>query len=517
MKQYTRILFAILILSAIASPSFAQQNTFSTNLFTAGINDGSNAVIENSAGNYLVAGFSYSGSNSDIYLSEINNSGNLLQSAVIGSASYEIPRCLLQAAGGYYIVAGSIYDSPSDNDWFITKLDNAFNIVWFKRMGATGGNDYANSCFEVSPNHFVFTGTVGLSGSAKPSVVMIDSSGTVIHEGYMTTNQFASPNYRGRYLGNGEIGFANLANSISILDTTGNIVKQGSFSIATFTRDVVSAPNGGYAVCGVFGYGSPSGSSLAFGVCDNNLTSLSFAYRYSLSGYDVQPVMMHRDAAGKYVIAVNAFSLSSGNALPLVVILDSAGTFLSARSYLPAGSGNITLNSLIPTSDGGYLIAGGTGISSFVAKLDAAGGSCSAINLNFATTTINQLSASPHSLYSGNVSILASPVAIGVFGGVNSNLNCSSSTGIEILEPAHNQIKLYPSLFKDGFYISQDNGSKESVNVTLYEITGRKVADLKTSGDAYISTPGLASGTYFVRVTDRNGAILFKGKAICAN
>jgi len=515
MRHFTICLYAAIFLSGVAHTSSAQQNTFIANLFTPGSNDESDAVIQNAAGNYVVAGFTYSGSNSDVYITEMSPSGNLMQSATVGSSSNELPRCMLQATGGYYIIAGSLYDNPSDNDWFITKLDNAFNVVWFKRMGATGGNDYANSCYEVSPNHFVFTGTVGLGGSAKPSVVMIDSSGVVIHEGYMNTNQFASPNYRGRYLGNGEIGFANLANSVSVLDTVGNIIKQSAFSFATFTRDVVAAPNGGYAVCGVYGYGSPSGSSLAFGVTDNNLTTLAFAYKYSLSGFELQPVMMQRNASGKYFIAVNAYSLSMGNSIPVVVILDSAGIFLTARSYLPSGFGNIMLSSLIPTNDGGYLIAGGTGNSSFVAKLDSTGVNCNGSNLNLSTAPITQISSTPHSLFVGAISILASQPASVVFGNVSSTIICATTSGIGTAETVNTQFKLYPTLFKDGFNISQKDMSTESVYVALFDITGRKVIDVKAIGTGFISTPGLASGTYIVRITDGNGAILFTDKVIC--
>ena len=124
--------------------------------------------------------------------------------------------------------------------------------MWYKKYGDPNqGNDYANNGFEISPGRYAITGTSGIGGSAKPSVVTIDSSGTVLQEGYLTTNQFASPRYKGFYLGDGKIAYAQLSNAISIVDTVCNVIQNYAFSFGTYSVDIIQTNMGWYAIASI--------------------------------------------------------------------------------------------------------------------------------------------------------------------------------------------------------------------------------------------------------------------------
>ncbi|HEX5003544.1 MAG TPA: T9SS type A sorting domain-containing protein [Bacteroidia bacterium] len=512
MKQFAFSLTFIFILAATLIPSYGQLASNSIILSGQMVDGEARAVIENVSGNYVITGLTIFGTDPGMYLVEMDPLGNILHSKTISSSSTIIPSCILQASGGYYIVAGYINDNSLDGDWFIAKLDSAFNNIWFKRMGTPANGDGITSCFEVSPDHFVFTGTIGLGGSTEPAVVMTDSSGSVIHEGYLTANQFSSGIHRGTYLGNGEIGFAGLDNAISIIDTSGNILKQGPFSVGDFTRDVVRDQNGGYAFYG--GVGAIN-SGLTFGKVDSSLLTLQFAFKYTLSNYSLYPLKMLRNTFGKYVIVANTIGpIWTTPDPPIIIILNDDGTIYSSHRYVIGGSGS-TINAISITSDGGYLIAGKTYGPGFIAKLDSTGGNCSAFNNNFSISPISSVNSVVHNPFVANITTLTSPLLNITMGTITSSVYCAAFTGIDSENMSKSSVKLFPSMFRDGFYISLNKPSLETYFVSLYDVTGRKVLEAESNIDGYVSIPGLASGTYIVRVLDHIGNSLFKGMAIC--
>jgi len=491
LKIYQLFVSAILI-----SPLQGQSQQTAFSMLLNGSTD-INAICENNAGNFVAAGYIFSGSQANATIMEISPTGDILQQNVFGSTATELPYAVVQASGGYYLVTGSMYDNFNDYDWFIAKLDSALQLVWFKRMGAVSGNDYANSCYEVSPNHFVVTGTTGLSGSAKPSTVMIDSSGAVLHEGYLNTNQFASPNYRGRYLGNGEVAFANLANAIAILDTTGTLIKQTSFNVATYTRDIQPAPNGGYAICGVAGYGSLQGSSIAFAITDSMLTTTNLLKRFNQNGIDLSVVAMEVDIAGNYMLGVNAMGLSSGNTAPWLIKIDNAGNLISSRSYLPLGFQNMMLNKMIHASDGSYVIAGGTGTTGFIAKIDSAN-SCFSSAVTLSTNTLSTIPATPHTPISGTISIINPQVNSIASGTLSPNYLCNPNS---IAEPEIDfDIQVYPTLTSGILNIAISDANGQDFQLEVINHTGKLVMSKRFNNPTSLDVSSLNQGVYFCHI-----------------
>jgi hypothetical protein len=494
LKIYQLLVFAILI-----SPLRGQSQQTAFSMLINGSTE-IRAVCENMDGNYVATGYTFSGNQANATIMEISPTGDILQQNVFGSTATELPYAVVQASAGYYLVTGSMYDNFNDYDWFVAKLDSALQIVWFKRMGAVSGNDYSNSCFEVSPDHFVVTGTVGLLGSAKPSVVLIDSSGSVLQQGYLNTNQFASPNYRGRYLGNGEVAFANLATAIAVLDTSGNLVKQSSFNVATYTRDIRLAPNGSYAICGVAGFGGPQGSSIAFAITDSTLSNTLLLKKFNQNGLDLSVVSMEAETGGNYVLAVNATGLSSGNTAPVLIKIDSLGNLISAKSYLPLGFQNVMIQSMIKSSDGSYLIVGGSGTTGFIAKVDSAN-SCFFSPLSLATNTLVNLPATPHSTVSGTINIINPQVNSIATGTQSPNYLCNPSS-IEEADETMNNVIIYPTLTDDWLHVTLQNTDARAFQMEVFQNTGKLVMTKIIYPPTDVDISELAHGIYFCRFKD---------------
>lgn len=489
--------------------SGAQQSTFQLRLTSGGSNEDAAAAIENANGNIVIATSSYLNNQLDVVIAEVSSSGNLLQQFNYGTSGNEIVKSIIQTSDNSYLITGAVYSTPSDYDWFIIKLDPAFGLLWYKRY-ATTGNDLANSCYEISPDHFIVTGTVAHGGSAKPSVVRIDGSGNVLGEGYLTTNQFASPNYRGRYLGNGVVGFVNLANAFAVLDTNGTLIKNCSFNNSTFTRDIASSGNGGFAAVGVAGFGGPSGSGLSFIITDSSLTSFPVAVKFSTSIASLEPAMMTKDAAGNYWIAATETSLSSGNEVPVIMKISASGSLLFAKSVMPPAVGGAGLRSISILSDGGILVSGriAFGSSSFIAKIDSSGNGCNVSNLSVNSTVLSSISTVPHTSYIASLNnpltIVSSTSAITL----NQNLLCATTS---ITEESFEKplVTVLPTLFHSGFEIRCEVGMNVKVQMKLTDMQGRAVLLQDVVDGQFIDTDQLSQGFYLLTV--------FSGSSILGN
>ena len=492
-----RFLLPVSLLLALQS----RAQSFELTLPFGGTGEEGRAAVENHAGNFVVAGSSFLSGRYNVIVAEVSPSGAVVTARTIGTSSGELVNGLIQSSDGSYMLTGAVYDNANDYDWFLMKLDSTFQPLWYKRYG-TAGNDVANSCAEIAPGHYLVTGTVAHGGSAKPASVVFDSSGAVIREGYLTTNQFASPNYRGRYFGNGRTGFCNLANAFSLLDTTGAIVYQLPENFTTFTRDAAQASGGGYFLAGVSGYGSPFGSSAAFGFADSMLSGLTSLTAYSKSGYDIFPAAMIRGGNGHYLAVVNAASLSTGNVLPLVMMLDAGGTLLASVNVLPPGLNSCQLNTVLQTSGGGFLATGmsATGQGLFIVLLDSAGNSCSGSPYLLSASSGSSVSVVPHAAYSAALPAPVTGIPAHSPATPAATVYCNPAALQEA--PPQTGMRIFPTVFRNEFFV--DAGG-EPVILTLTDAAGRTVQKRECDGWSAVSCSRLPPGAYIARLSLKSG------------
>jgi type IX secretion system substrate protein len=483
----------------------AQQTAFQMDYSFTG-QDNVLAAIENSAGNFILAAESFNGpTGQDITLIEISPTGAVIQSQSIALPEHEFVRSIFETSDGHYILTGSIRVTSSDADWIILKFDASLNLIWYKTYGdANNGNDYANNGFEISPGHYAITGTVSQGGSAKPSIVTMDSSGTVLQEGYLTTNQFASPRYKGYYLGNGKIAYAQLSNSISIVDTLFNVIQNYAFAFGTYSVDIIQTNNGGYAITGIGSFGAPQGSKIFLALLDSNLASGAFKIDLGINGNNLSPVSVKQDSDGNFWVAGNGESLGAGTTTPIVIKIDSSGAVIWSNSYAPVGPVNPQINTMIETSDGGYLIAGQMSTAlqrMFVAKLDSTGSSnCNVTPYPLTPQTNIAVPRTPHAPYTGAIATFT-PSQPNVSAAVISENTICITTGLDPINNNNSGFTIYPTSVNEGFNVTFDLPS-DDIQMHVYDLTGRLVFSQQIYNNEWVDCSELQTGTYFVKISN---------------
>lgn len=490
------------------------QNTFQVKLNGNGAEEAV-AVTELSNGNFVVLSSKYvSGINMDIVISEITFAGGLVKSKSFGTTNGELAKAMCQTSDGNFLIAGSYYSSISDYDLLVAKVDNNFNTIWVKHLGATGGNDYVNSVYEISQGRYAVTGTTGIGGSAKPSFMILDENGTIVKEFHLNTNQFASPNYKAVYLNNGTFAFCNLTNSLCIVDTNGTVIKNNSTNFGIYTTDAMLMPGSKPSLLAFSDYGSMQGGTTSYTTFDSTGNSVVSSKKYKSSGYDFAPVKILPDNSGGYIIAANASSLSNGNYTGVIFRADSTGLLQWAKKYTPTGSAGSKINDLKRTADGGFIAVGSEGGATttiLITKIDSLGFVfCNTANFTLSTQNTTSTSSTPHSISAGVTSILAA---------INPTLTTLTTiptvlcTTVGVEEPKIFETQqLFPNPAHN--YISTSFKINNDVYTTIYSTEGKIVRNSFGAIKPQIDISTLPSGLYLYEIKSQDGKTLQHNKFI---
>ena len=511
MKHCVRILVLLLLTVQL----HAQSNTFTLD-FNFGTNDEAFSVIQNTAGNFVVCGTVYPGGNNfNPIVAEVSPAGVILQSYTLTSATSEIFRSIVQTSDGGYFITGNVFSSASDFNALILKLDGSFQPEFYRQIVNNGINDNANRGFEIAPGVYGVTGSIGLSGAVKPTYLVLDNTGNIISQTYLGTNQFASPDYRGRHIGNGQVTMGHLTNAFSVLDSSGNIVKSFGSGLGIYSVDAQKLSNGNFACLSLDNYGSMTGATTSFMVVDSNCATISFSKKFAFNGNDVQPSEFIEDNNSDLVITGRMTGLSSGNENPFLIKMDASCNVLWMKSYLPLGSTTARFNAIAPTSDGGYIICGAKGPFNaqhmFLMKVDSAGnaGSCNVLGVSFTTSTPTTSLQSPHPVFSATINGTAATATV-ASSTLTQNIICITTGLTENPESANSSI--YPVPARDFIHIETiENGQ---LNYCIHDMSGRcLISNMTVSGQA-INIRNLSPGYYLITAINDNGQEIFRKKLL---
>jgi hypothetical protein len=513
-------LFTFLLCLFFAGKSIAQPTTFQfTTDFSS--NDFVTDVVENTAGDYVAVCNTYIGSKYDITLLKISQSGAVISTHTIGNATNEFAKSICHTSDGGYFITGYSYTNINDNNALLIKVDSAFNIQFYKTLGTATGNDYANEGFEASPGLYTFTGTVALGGSAKPSIVTVNDSGYVISEHYLNTNQFASPEYKGTYLGNGKIGFAHLSNIISVLDTGGNIIEDFAYSSGGFSTDAIATADGKVVAIGVGNIGGPQGSTVFICKGDTVSGSLSLLQKYAYTSYSLEAEGIVQDSAGNYFLAVNRIDFGSGMSAPLIIKTDSSGQVIRSYNYRPVSSNHSEFKCIIHTSDGGFLAAGNAMLSGntdlFFVKTDVDG--ISACNSNAVSVTNSNFpinATNPHSPFSGNLNTFVSVDPTNVPEIYTSDLICISTDIPKSSVKSGEGFNIFPTVFEETISITC-NRPEIKAQARISDMTGRLVFTKEFSGNSSLDLSDLSRGQYIIVIESADKEYYLRENILKAN
>ncbi len=168
------------------------------------------------------------------------------------------------------------------------------------------------------------------------------------------------------------------------LDNTGNVswTRTVGGSGDEWARSIVQTTDGGYVVAGhANSYGA--GGSDVYIIKLDNTGNVSWTRTVGGSGSDYGFSIVQTTDGG-YVVAASTSSYGAGGDDVYIIKLDNTGNVSWTRTV--GGSGNEWGNSIVQTTDGGYVVAGSTnsyGAGSYdvyIIKLDSLGNACATCN-----------------------------------------------------------------------------------------------------------------------------------------
>lgn len=302
----------------------AQGTPLWSKLYGGQQDDSAGAVLAAADGCLVLGGFN-SSQPASAWIAKINTNGALLWTKAFGAGfKYDVKALVSTQDGGYLILGSTDHQSFPASDAWIAKLDSAGNLLWTRILGGEDGDSLTG--IVPTPDGYLAVGYSASLGAGKADawLVKFNASGDILWS---------------KSFGGAQDDTA----SAIIPSGDGDFVITGStntFNALLFKVD---------------GQGKTLWARVLKG---NELDSL-----YALT----------RGTTGEYV-AVGSSHAGDKPAAPWVVAVSDGGELLWSKSY--DGIHDSAGTSIQSTSDGGYIIAGGAGISAhsaWVMKTDGRG------------------------------------------------------------------------------------------------------------------------------------------------
>lgn len=312
-----------------------------------------------SDGGYVFAGFTKSSNSGDVgqnhggsdaWVVKLNSSGNLQWQTVLGGSKDDEAYSIRQTSDGGYIFAGVTNATLTDDinlvdhtfsggHAWVVKLDSTGKVTWQKTYGGNN-DDIASTIVQTSDGGYIFDGTTYSDNSGDVGnnhgltdiwVVKLDSVGTI---------QWT------KLLGGNNWDFTSPWFDDSIQQTTdGGYVVVGTTS-SNFNGDV----------------GLNHGSGDAWIIKLDNTGNITWQYPFGGSNMDWGTSIRQTPDNG-YIFTGTTDSSNSGDVGPSYGNGDYWVGKLDAEGILQwqqplGGSGIEQAESILPTSDGGYIVTG---------------------------------------------------------------------------------------------------------------------------------------------------------------
>ncbi|MFZ8835370.1 MAG: T9SS type A sorting domain-containing protein [Candidatus Caldipriscus sp.] len=476
-----------------------------------GVTDFGRSVQQTSDGGYIVAGYTeFATSRDDISLIKTDAYGNIQWAKTYdwGTNYNDVAYSVQQTSDGGYIVAGvRSHFVTAARDLLLMKTDANGNVQWAKTYGGPLW-DFAHSVQQTSDGGYIAAGGSHVVGVNLWDIFLVktDANGNlqwaktyayywgnhddIAHSvqqtsdgGYIVAGVTAGDFFLMKTDANGNVQWAK---------TYGGTGWDGAYSVQ-------QTSDGGYIVAGYTRSFGAGGADFFVVKTDAN-GNLEWAKTYGGIDWDYA-FSVQQTSDGGYIIAGRTYSFGAGLDDIILIKTDANGNLEWAKTY--GGTNNDYATSVQQTSDGGYIVAGGTRsfganyYDFFLIKTDANGdiGSCGIVRN--VTPTVNTVSptVTTHSPSVSSTSFTVdspSPTVRSLTHPVTAPCPLSHDNELGISESCQIASGLI-TLYKGGIKVS---GSGE-FEVKVYNVSGAMVKSVKGKNEVKLE---LSRGVYFVEV-----------------
>jgi len=277
--------------------------------------DAANSLIQASDGGFILAGRtdSFGVGTTDMWLVKTDENGIVQWNQTYGGSGSEIANSIIQARDGGFILAGRTNSFGADPDMWLVKTDENGIVQWNQTYGGSS-NEIANSLIHTNDGGFVLAGWTNSFG-ADPDMWLVKTD----ENGIVQWNQT---------YGGSESEIAN-----SLIQTS-----DGGFVLAGGTNSFGADPD------------------MWLVKTDEN-GIVQWNQTYGGSGSEIaNSIIQARD--GGFILAGRTDSFGVGTTDMWLVKTDENGIVQWNQTY--GGSIDEIANSIIQTSDGGFVLAGWT-------------------------------------------------------------------------------------------------------------------------------------------------------------
>jgi len=304
-----------------------------------------------------------------------------------GGWSYDSATSVQQTSDGGYIVAGSTTSfGAGKRDIFLIKTDAEGNIIWAKTYGGTE-DEFASSVQQTSDGGYIVAGFTNSFGTGESDILLIktDANGNIIWAktyGGMSDDEAYSIQQTsdGGFIAAGSTwSFDAVVYDAFLIktDANGNIQWAKTYEVIALDNalSVQQTSDGGYIVAGYTITISGVGADI-FLIKTDEKGNIQWAKTYGGTSYDYA-TSVQQTSDGGYIMAGGTYSFGVGGRDLFLIKTDANGNISWAKTY--GGTDDDLASSVQQTSDGGYIVAGTTwsfgagGYDIFLIKTDAKG------------------------------------------------------------------------------------------------------------------------------------------------
>ncbi|PCH92466.1 MAG: hypothetical protein COB85_08120 [Bacteroidetes bacterium] len=527
------ILFYVLFLAGLPCTVQAQAGFQKIMAATAGDYQGNDA-IEASDGGYIIVGSSQSDANYfNIYVVKTDVNGNYMWANEYGGggSAHEFGYSIKETYDNGFIILGmtEAYAVPGCGipcpDVFLIRIDSIGDVLWSKAIGGAQ-EDYGYDVQETSDSGFIVTGYTKSFGAGNADVYLIrtDMNGdTLWTRTYGGTDKdyghSVQQTSEGGFIVTGYTKSYGAGNAdVYLLKTDANGDTLWTKTYGGDSTDVANSvqqtSDGGYILVG-YSESFLSVPRTLYLVKTDSLGNLLWARGCTYFGWD-EGKSVKIDSVGNYLIGGSSGVWVGSNVDVFLLKTDNLGNKI--WSYAFGGLFGDFGNSLYPTSDNMYLIAGTTySFDNFsryhLIKTDALGngGGCYEYIANSFCQEVTLLTSV------GSGAIVGSTTSI-----VNDTMTsysqlmpgiidlCDTVTSIVQGAKRYNQIGVYPNPTK-GLITLNTLSENGDVRATVYNVLGELVYN-NFFIDNNIDLSDLSSGVYIIHIA--HGTTIYRERII---